>query len=200
MSAKLYRKEGEGEWACIANYDLTMAAVMACDMMNERAKQRGFTSRYRIVKDVDVKAKADRDLTKTLFYAETMDEIEWAYKQEVSYSCMQGHYEVRAWAGPDTCVAYMKDNKDKLMARSVIRPAMRVYAYIYRVNDTWFSHMERTLKEMGYRPGGGYDFSGVRLAVVKKNGSVVVPSIDVGHKGLEPGWERKKEGEYITLL
>lgn len=200
MPAKLYRKEGDGEWAWIANYDLTMAAVVACDMMNERAKQRGFTSRYRIVKDSDVQAKADRDLTKTLFYAETADEIEEIYKQPVSYSCMYGHYEVRAWAGPDTCVAYMKDKTGTMMARSVIRPAHRVYAYIYRVNDTWFSHMERTFKEMGYRAASGYDFSGVRLAVVKKNGHVVVPSIDVGHKGLEPGWASKKEGEYITLL
>lgn len=119
------------------------------------------------------------------------DEIEDVYVGGPG-SCMSHHasdfesycHPVRAYAGPDTALAYIGSRKDAT-ARSVVWPGRKIYTKIY--GDV--SRLRLLLEDAGYR-GGSLD--GARIRRIRDGEGFVIPYLDTGG-------DLADDGQYLVV-
>lgn len=127
----------------------------------------------------------------TLKITQDADEIEEVYVGGPS-SCMahdvsdfeSSCHPTRAYAGPDTALAYIGAREDA-KARSIVWPSRKIYTSIY--GDV--SRLKLLLEEAGYTAGG---LNGARICRIEDGDSFVVPYIDGGD-------DLADDGQYLVI-
>lgn len=109
------------------------------------------------------------ELGNNVLFAKTADEIEWVYLHgprscmayDVDYYGTTVH-PVRAYAGPDLAIAYLKDG-ERVTARAVCWPDKKIFGGPYGDRDK----LSESLKELGYKNySSSSDFDGARLTYI----------------------------------
>lgn len=127
----------------------------------------------------------------TLKITQDADEIEDVYVGGPS-SCMahgadefdSSCHPTRAYAGPDTALAYIGTRADA-KARSVVWPSRKIYTTIY--GDV--SRLKLLLENAGYTEGG---LNGARIRRIEDGDRFVVPYIDAGD-------DLGDDGDYLVI-
>ena len=116
-----------------------------------------------------------------LHFAHTEEDIMWVYSNEVNFqSCMSGYkfngkdHPVRAYAGPDTAVAYLlSKGGDQVTSRTVVNVREKTWLRIYGDD----SQMRTLLLAEGYEQSNTcLEFA--RLKYIEIDGTVLCPYLD----------------------
>lgn len=107
-----------------------------------------------------------------LRFSSDYDEIKEIY-MDGPESCMShsnSYYAdgnpVGVYAGPDLQLAYIKNDYDRIVARTIVWPEKKIFSTIYGDSEK----MQMELKRLGYRYSRGSEFEGARLLLEPAEG------------------------------
>lgn len=166
MAIKVMRKTPDTDWAWVSTYpDRSIKrAIEQCERLNKRAKEGNLVSRYRIVKDKDLKVKETRTRKRTIvgrvFFTTDPDEIVAIYRKG-PHSCMKGSPEQARGYGdsPDLALAYMKGLNGRVTVRTICWPDRKIWYRMYG-GEVGKGRMSAAMARLGYRQGS---LSGARI-------------------------------------
>ena len=128
-----------------------------------------------------------------LEFARTADDIQDAYENGpnscMSYSCPHydgGIHPVRAYAGPDLALAYIRNGAGEIVGRAVVWPDRKQHSRIYGDAE----RMGGALARAGYTGG---TLAGARLARIESGAGLHVPYLDSVQSVRDDG------GPYLTI-
>lgn len=166
MAIKIMRKTPNTDWGWIATYpDRSIKrAIEHCERLNKRSKDNDLVSRYRIVKDKDLKVKEKRTrkltITGRVYFTTDPAEIVEIYGKG-PHSCMKERpWDARGYGdSPDLALAYVKGVNGRVLARTICWPDRKIWWRIYG-GTIGTGRLATGLQRLGYAKGS---LSGARI-------------------------------------